>query len=44
MAIPVVSVADVVVSESAGFADFVFRLDVQSGEAVSVPYSNERSS
>jgi hypothetical protein len=41
---PVVSIADTVVNESAGFADFVFRLDAPSGEAVSVPYSSQSGS
>ena len=40
MAIPVVSVADVVTTESAGFSEFVFRLDAPSGEAVGVLYQS----
>ena len=41
---PVVSVADVVTTESAGFAEFVFRLDAPSGDAVSVGYSTQQGS
>lgn len=44
MAIPVVSVADVVTTESAGFAEFVFRLDAPSGESVSVGYQTQDGS
>lgn len=44
MAIPVVSVADVVVTESAGFAEFVFRLDASSASTTSVGYYTREAS
>src|SRR5512134_4172652 len=44
MAIPVVSVADVVTTESAEFAEFVFRLDTPSTAPVSLRYQSKDGS